>query len=136
MVLKCKATCKKVLKKSCSPAFKDLRCGDVIEFSVEIKAVGRNKGTYATYIKCFNLQTKKESSLSFNQIGRTLNCFEFEEINDLINMANEVEDKMEYMCGCRNCINSVTRIIRGDGGAYSSACEECSKYEDCNKNNK
>ena len=54
MVLKCKVTCTEVHKKSQSPAFKDLRYGDIIEFSVEIKAAGRNKGTYATYIRCFN----------------------------------------------------------------------------------
>lgn len=83
MVLKCKATCKRVLKKSLSPAFKDLKYGDVIKFSVEIKAAGRNKGTYATYINCFNPQTKKESSLSFNQIERTLDCFEFEEVEEI-----------------------------------------------------
>ena len=83
MLLKCKATCTEVHKKSQSPAFKDLRYGDIIEFSVEIKAAGRNKGTYATYIRCFNPQTKAESKLSFNQIVKTLECFEFEEIEDI-----------------------------------------------------
>lgn len=83
MILKCKATCIKVLKKSQSPAFKNLRYGDVIEFSCEIKAAGRNRGTHATYIKCFNPQSREESRLSFNQIIRTLDCFEFEEVEEI-----------------------------------------------------
>lgn len=83
MMLKTKATCTKVHKKSQSPAFKDLRYGDVIEFLVEIKKVGRNRGTYATYIQCYNPQTNRESYLSFNQIGRTLECFDFVEVEDI-----------------------------------------------------
>lgn len=79
MTLKCKTKCTEIYKKSQSPAFKDLLVGDSIEFSVEIKAVGRNRGSYAAYIRCFNPKTNQESKLSFNQIGRTLECFEFEE---------------------------------------------------------
>lgn len=80
MTLKCKAKCIEIHKKSQSPAFKDLSVGDSVEFSVEIKAVGRNRGSYAAYIHCFNPKTNQESKLSFNQIGRTLECFEFEEM--------------------------------------------------------
>jgi len=80
MTLKCKAKCTEIHKKSQSPAFKDLLVGDSVEFSVEIKAVGRNRGSYAAYIRCFNPKTNQESKLSFNQIGRTLECFEFEEV--------------------------------------------------------
>lgn len=79
MTLKTIATCKAIHKKSQSPAFKDLEIGDQIEFSIEIKAVGRNRGSHAAYINCFNPKTHSESKLSFNQIGRTLDCFEFEE---------------------------------------------------------
>ena len=79
MTLKCKAKCTEIHKKSQSPAFKDLSVGDSVEFSVEIKAVGGNRGSYAVYIRCFNPKTNQESKLSFNQIGRTLECFEFEE---------------------------------------------------------
>lgn len=81
MTLKTVAVCTKIHKKSQSPAFKDLQIGDSIEFSVEIKAVGRNRGSYATYIICHNSKTNNESKLSFNQIGKTLDCFEFEEKN-------------------------------------------------------
>ena len=37
MLLKCKATCTEVHKKSQSPAFKDLRYGDIIEFLLKSK---------------------------------------------------------------------------------------------------
>lgn len=80
MILKCNAICTEVHKKSQSPAFKELQVGDCIEFSVRIQAAGRNKGTYATYIRCFNPKTNQVSELSFNQIGKTLSCFEFKEI--------------------------------------------------------
>jgi hypothetical protein len=79
VTLKCIGKCSKINKKSQSPAFKNLAVGDVIEFSTVIQAVGRNKSTYATYIRCFNLKTKESSELSFNQIGRVLNNFEFEQ---------------------------------------------------------
>lgn len=79
MKLKCNAICKEIHKKSQSPAFKNIEIGDCIEFSIDIKPVGRNKGTYAAYIKCVNNHTLEESNLSFNQIGRVLNNFEFEQ---------------------------------------------------------
>lgn len=79
MILKCTGICTKVNKKSQSPAFKDLNIGDRVEFSTAIKPVGRNKSTYATYINCLNTNTGKSSELSFNQIGRVLNNFEFEQ---------------------------------------------------------
>lgn len=94
MTLKTTAICKKIHKKSQSPAFKDLQIGDQIEFSIEIKAVGRNRGSYAAYINCLNLKTHDESKLSFNQISRTLDCFEFEEINqDYKKILDEIESK-------------------------------------------
>ncbi len=84
MKLKCRATCVKVHKKSQSPAFKDLRYGDVIEFSVEIERAGNaSRGTKATFIRCFNPQTNHESNLSFNQIMRVLNNFDFVEVEEI-----------------------------------------------------
>ena len=79
MTLNCAGRCTKVNKRSQSPAFKGLVVGDIIEFSAEIKAVGRNGGSYATYIKCLNPISKEVSELSFNQIGRVLINFEFEQ---------------------------------------------------------
>jgi hypothetical protein len=72
--------CVKVNGKSQSPAFKGIAVGDVIDFSTEIKPVGRNGGTYAVYIKCFNPKTGEVSNLSFNQIGRVLYNFEFKQL--------------------------------------------------------
>lgn len=82
MLLTCNAECTKIKKKSSSPAFKDLEIGDVINFSVPIEPVGSNRGrTYAVYIRCFNTKTREVGELSFNQIGRILKCFEFEELD-------------------------------------------------------
>ncbi len=80
MTLSCTGRCTKINKKSQSPAFKGLVIGDIVNFSTEIKAVGRNgSSTYATYIKCYNPATKETSELSFNQIGKVLGNFEFEQ---------------------------------------------------------
>lgn len=80
MEMKCKAVCTKIKNKSSSSAFKNLQVGDIIEFSVPIKRAGSGgRGTYATYITCLNTRTNQISKLSFNQISRTLDNFEFEE---------------------------------------------------------
>ena len=79
MILNCIGKCTKVNKSSQSPAFTGLKVGEFIEFFTEIKPVGRNKSTYATYITCFNPQSGRFSELSFNQIGRVLNNFEFKQ---------------------------------------------------------
>lgn len=76
LTLKTTATVIKINRKSSSPCFKDLKVGDVIEFSVPIIKVGRNRGTYATYILCHNCRTDVESELSFNQIEKVLECCE------------------------------------------------------------
>ena len=72
----------KVNKKSASEAFKGLSVGDLVHFSIPIKSVGSGgRGTYAAYVNCKNLQTGGESKLSFNQIGRVLESFEWGEID-------------------------------------------------------
>ena len=78
MKLKCVGKCMKVYKKSSSPAFKDLQVGDIIEFSIDIERVGTGRGgSHAAYIKCVNPKTSLQSKLSFNQIGKVLENFEF-----------------------------------------------------------
>lgn len=78
MILKCVGKCMKVYKKSSSPAFKDLQVGDIIEFSINIERVGTGRsGSHAAYIKCVNPKTSLQSKLSFNQIGKVLENFEF-----------------------------------------------------------
>ena len=131
MILKCKAKCTEIHKKSQSPAFKNLIVGDVIEFSTEIAHNNRSWSGSATYIDCYNPRTDEHSDLSFNQLSNILKSFEFEEIDDLADIADSVEDKMTYMCGCQNCIKTVTQIIKGDVKPFKSQCKECGKYEDC-----
>lgn len=78
MTLKTKAICEKVLKKSTSPAFNNLQVGDIIYFSIPMESVGRNGSVcHAAYINCKNMRTEAESNLSFNQIGKILECGEF-----------------------------------------------------------
>lgn len=81
MKLRCIAECINIYKKSSSPAFRDLKIGDVINFSINIESVGKTShGTHAAYINCYNPRTNQASSLSFNQIERVLANFEFREI--------------------------------------------------------
>lgn len=82
LTLKTIATVTKINRKSSSPCFKDLKVGDVIEFSVPISYAGNSRhGTCATYILCHNCRTDIESQLSFNQIEKVLECCELEENN-------------------------------------------------------
>ena len=76
MTLRTKAKCVKVYGKSTSPAFKNIKEGDVISFSVVIEWTGYP----SRYIQCINERTKEESYLSFNQIVHTLNKFKLEEL--------------------------------------------------------
>lgn len=86
MTLRSYARVEKINRKSTSPCFSDLKFGDVIEFSVDIKRVGRNsRGTRAVYIRCCNLQTGNVSVLSFNEIVNVLNCCELKEIECEVN---------------------------------------------------
>lgn len=74
----------KILKPSNSPAFKKAEVGDVIYFSAELTPSGRSHehGIIAKRINCLNTRTWEESNLTFNQIGRTLNQFEWKELQD------------------------------------------------------
>lgn len=83
LTLKTTATVTKINRKSSSPCFKNLKVGDVIEFSVPISYAGYSShGSCATYILCHNCRTDTESRLSFNQIERVLECCELEEVNE------------------------------------------------------
>ena len=48
-----------ILKKTRAKLFKDLKIGDKIQLSVEVKYAGINRSTYATYILVENLKTKE-----------------------------------------------------------------------------
>ena len=42
-------------------------------------------------------------------------------------LADEVEDKMTYMCGCKNCIETVKRIIKDDVKPFDIYCDSCNR---------
>ena len=54
-------------------------------------------------------------------------AYEEKEINHAAReeLANAIEEKMTYMCGCRNCITKVTMIIKDDVKPFESQCENC-----------
>ncbi|HEY5561962.1 MAG TPA: hypothetical protein VIK72_09465 [Clostridiaceae bacterium] len=71
-------TVTKINRKTKAKMFENLKVGDKIEFSVPIKHAGSNRGTYATYIGVRNVETREETSISFNQLPTVLRAFEFE----------------------------------------------------------
>ena len=68
---------KEVKKKTKAKNLESLKVGDKIQLSIDASPVGRNKGTYAAYIKIENLQTRECNYKSFNQIGDLYKTFEF-----------------------------------------------------------
>lgn len=79
MVMKCEAIVKKILKKTSAKGFKEFKVGDEVEFSNELKACGRGRGTYATYIEIHNKTQDIKVCKSFNELSMLLSCFEWEE---------------------------------------------------------
>ena len=70
----------KILKKSSAKMFSDLKVGDTVKFSVDLKRAGRNGGSYATYIKAEHLESGNTNHSSFNQMPSIISRFEFEEV--------------------------------------------------------
>lgn len=68
----------KINRKTKAKMFQNLKVGDYVQFSAPIKEAGRNRGTYATYIKCENINTKEVTHSSFNQLPSILDAFEFD----------------------------------------------------------
>jgi len=72
----------KVLKRTKAKLFKDVEVGDALNFSVPIEAAGMSqRGTHASYITVTLVPPLADNSstyLSFNQIGRYLDMFEYE----------------------------------------------------------
>lgn len=68
---------KEIKKKTKAKNLESLKVGDRIQLSIDASPVGRNKGTYAAYIKIEDLQTGKCNYKSFNQIGDLYKTFEF-----------------------------------------------------------
>lgn len=94
LTLRTTAIVTKINRKSSSPCFKNLKVGDVIEFSVPISYAGyTSHGTCATYIKCYNRRIGTESRLSFNQLDRVLECCELVECDNAI-----ADDEIKVIC--------------------------------------
>lgn len=72
-------TVEKINRKTKAKMFEDLKVGDKIQFEVELKRAGGNRGTYATYIKATNLENNEITHSSFNQMPRILDAFGFKE---------------------------------------------------------
>ena len=70
----------KILKKSSAKMFSDLKVGDTVKFSVDLKRAGCGGGTYATYIKAEHLESGNTNHSSFNQMSSIISRFEFEEV--------------------------------------------------------
>ena len=49
---------------------------------------------------------------------------------DLTELVKAIEEKMTYMCGCQNCIETVTQIIKGESIPFNSKCDECGQCKD------
>ena len=72
----------RILKKTRAKLFRDLKVGDKLELSVEVKKyAGINRNTYATYIVVENVKTKEVVGKSFNELPRLLDKFELIESN-------------------------------------------------------
>lgn len=83
MNLTCRAKCLTVKKKTKAKMFQSVQAGDIIEFTLPLRAVGRGDsgGTYASFVKCVNKRTNEETQFSLNQFGLFLyQCFEWEQI--------------------------------------------------------
>jgi hypothetical protein len=74
----------KIKKKSSAKMLKGLKVDDVIQLSVDASPVGRNRGTYASYIRVENVKTKEANHFSFNQIDILERNFELEECENYV----------------------------------------------------
>lgn len=50
---------------------------------------------------------------------------------DINELAEAIDTKMTYMCGCRNCIEIVKRCITGSNTPTKSQCNGCLKQKEC-----
>ena len=84
MEMICIAKCVAINKKSNAQGFKTLDIGDIVEFTIPIKAAGHMSGrrkTLASYIKVRNTRTGEEGYQSFNEIEKRLENYEFMQLN-------------------------------------------------------
>lgn len=94
--------------------FCNLNVGDRIWFTVPIKYAGHNRGTYATYITIINLETKEQTRLSFNQLPKILDAFDFTD--------------EQFWEKCKHCKNSYYGL-----DSYSCKLDNKCKFENKEK---
>lgn len=84
IILRAKEIVKKIPKrKSEAEMWKDIREGDILEFSVHLQSVGNVSagGSRPVKVTCQNLRTGEYSDqYSFNSIMKIVERFEFEEV--------------------------------------------------------
>lgn len=84
MEMICIAKCTAIHKKSKAKGFETLEVGDIVYFTVLLKASGRSRnGTYATYVEVENERTSEVGYKSFNELGYLLSNCEFEQLNEV-----------------------------------------------------
>ena len=54
-------------------------------------------------------------------------AYEEKQLNSIVRkeIANAVEEKMTYMCGCLNCIEKIKMIISDKVKPYDNLCKDC-----------
>lgn len=74
----------KILKRTNAKMFKDIRVGDIIQFSVPIRRAGGNRGkSYSVDIEVENLSRESNTAYkTFNQLPKLLTSFEIEQVYD------------------------------------------------------
>lgn len=83
MEMKCRAKVTEIKKKTKAEMFQDVQIGDIVNFSVSINSVGSRRGrSYAVSIHCVNERTQQWCNKTFNEIGRIMDLFSFEEIRE------------------------------------------------------
>ena len=71
---------RKINKRTKAEMFKELKVGDKITIEIEIKEAGRNKASYASYLKITNLKTEEFTYKTFNTLPSILSNFELGEV--------------------------------------------------------
>lgn len=52
---------------------------------------------------------------------------------DINELAEAIDEKMMYLCGCRNCIEIIKWCITGDNRPTESQCNGCWKQKECSE---
>ena len=79
--MRCTLVVVEVISKTNAQFFKELKVGDMLEFSTVLRGQGRgNNGTYAQNVVIKNVHTGETVVKTFNRLNSILNNFVFEEV--------------------------------------------------------